>query len=323
LQPHNAHICFCPTTQCPLFAKAKEGNLAKTQNNLNDMSKEFPQIEHLIKSLENLNNLDLGKISYDKVCSIILNEIKLIPKHSRTIQPTTRIYRGRLNNGSLFISEQELSYNPNPESINKFGRFNIPFQQTFYGSLILDKEENIVQTIFGELQNTVNISGDNDIKILTVGTWEAIKEFEITSTLFEETNANNEIEENSNKKEEINLIIDFFSKQIKKANINNDHNNYKITAAYANYALSQIDNCFGIVYHSVENVLLGRNIILKPYAVDNFLNLIKVQLYMIIKGGNGEIRPIEIMYTTDLGNYNSSFKWQFKKEYIDLINNLY
>ena len=105
------------------------------------MNKDFPKKEKLIQSIENLNNIDFEKVSYNKVCSLLLDEIKLLPIHSRTIQPQTSIFRGRFNNGTLFTTEQEISYNPNPSSIKTFGRFNIPFQQAFYGSLILNQEE--------------------------------------------------------------------------------------------------------------------------------------------------------------------------------------
>ena len=287
------------------------------------MALEFPQKENLVKSIEKLNNIDLGSISYEKICSILLDEIKLIPKHSRTIKPRTCIFRGRFNTNKLYSSEQEISYNPNTSSIKQFGRFNIPEQQFFYGSIRLNEDEKIANTIFGELLNMENSLTNNDIKILTIGRWEAIKEFEIISTLFEETDINNEIKNNPDKKEEINLILDFFSKQIKKPNISQIHHNYKITAAYANFALTHIENCFGIVYYSVENVLLGRNIALLPFAVDNFFILKEVKLFMILNWENREIRPIELMFAKDLGIYNSSFRWEFKKEYIDLINNLY
>jgi len=289
------------------------------------MKFKFPEKAELIKSINNLNTIDLEKISYDKILSILCNEIKLLPIHRCTIQKNTPIYRARLNNNKLFISEKDILYIPNTEFITKYQRFNEPYQQIFYGSLTLDEsaKKKLIENIYYEIVNSTIDKEENDVRLITMGRWEAIEKFEIIDTLFEETNIENLKNENPDKIEEIELIVKFYSNLIKKVNTNN--NDYKITAAYSNYAFEQVGapSCHGIVYHGVKTNLTGRNIALTPFAVNNFLKLKEVKLYIIIRKNNTEPKTVELMFVKELGNNNSSFKWEFNKENIDIINKLF
>ncbi len=40
----------------------------------------------------------------------------------------------------------------------------------------------------------------------------------------------------------------------------------------------------------------------------------EVKLYIIIRKNNTELKTVELMFVKELGNYNSSFKWEFNKE---------
>lgn len=279
------------------------------------MAKEFPSRNNLKILIDRLKEVDYEKLSYNKVCSILLNEIKLLPIHERSIKPKTSIFRGRINFGIMFTSESEISYNPDPFSIKKYGRFNTPHQSFFYGSLRLDKNEKINNTIIGELQQTVINNSGYYMMLITIGRWEVLEEFKIISTLFEEADLNNEFANHPENREETILIVNFFADQIKKQNESHNHNNYKLTAAYANYLLTQKKECHGILYHSVNNVAFGRNILLKPSAVDIFMELREVKLFMVnFKDGN-ILKVLEIMNVKDFGFLNSSFKWKFNNDF--------
>jgi hypothetical protein len=269
----------------------------------------LPKRVQLDETIELLEKIDLSKISYEKICSILSNDIRLMPIDRMVIKKGTNIFRGRINKGSLFSSESEISYNPFPESIKEYGRFNIPNQQVFYGLILLPENEKelISQSIYCEIKN--NSKTKNEVFLLTIGRWEVIKDFDITTTLFEDSNIVELIKKYPDKIYEIERIINFYSQHIKKAISRDNHNQYKLTAANANDIFTHVKNCHGIVYHSVETALKGRNVALLPEAIDSFCELKETRLYLAIEKEGFQPFFKEIMRANELGELCSSFKW--------------
>lgn len=283
----------------------------------------FPDFEKLRLTLEKLKDTDFSKISYQKIISIIKNEIVIIPISIAKIHEGYSIYRARINNNDeIFTSENEISYRTDYQNLNKYGRANIPHQSMFYGAFQSTEVEYPRIVNLFELSELFRNPNDLDGEVtLTIGKWRIKKEFQAIEMVFSKGNVQNnediknafEYQRNLMVKaypEQINQIekvLEYFSDEFAKKEINN-HFDYMITAGYTNLALGQNGYLQGVTYPSVRMDYKANNIAIFPETVEHFLELEMVSMFKVYKKGK-EAFMDNIAIAVDLGNYNSNFKW--------------
>lgn len=283
----------------------------------------FPDNKQLKESIQRFKNLDFSKISYQKIVFSLLKDIVVIPVSIAKIHEGYPIFRARINrDGEIFSSESEISYRTDYKNITEYGRANIPHQSMFYGAIESAevKHPRIVNLFeLSELFRTPN-EKDGEV-IMTAGKWRIKKEFQVIEMVFNKANIelNPDIKkafeyqrdlmlkDHPEQIEQIENVLEFFSDEFAKRDIKGDFD-YKISAAYMNMVLSQHNELHGITYPSVRMDSKANNIALFPESVENLLELEMVGMFKIIKKGKHSTME-NIAIATDLGNYNTNFKW--------------
>ena len=283
----------------------------------------LPSLEEINEIISEIKNADFSKLGYNK----LINKIKsliFIPFVTAKLNKGYHIERGRINEiNEIFSSEKDLSYRTDYNNITKYGRANIPNTSLFYGAIESDVIKhprliNLLETseIFRNLEHAIE---DADF-IMTVGKWEIIQEFEIVEVVFDENSIKNSEEvrksyefhydkmkkELPNYVEQFELILKFFSNQFAKKEIITNFD-YMVSAAYSNLAI-EWENHKGIKYPSVKTDYQGHNIVLSPFAVENYLKLVIAAMFKVEKRGK-ETTVIPIKLCTEFGHMNTNFKW--------------
>jgi len=287
------------------------------------MCLDIPNKIELVNTINHINNVDLEKVSYERIYSAILNEIRYVPVEKRNISTGTLICRGRVNKGNFFCSEKEITYNCDVFNIKKFGRMNTPYQTLFYGSIATEAIINPEVIALFEISNFLPDINSTGAEIITVGIWRVKDDIKIIDTSFRLEDIEKLKEKYSKKTEEIDLIVNLFSKNLKrkKSDVPN-HNYYKISAAYSNFIFEKFPDYAGITYPSIKTDMKGYNIVMLPEVADNNLELIYVKVFQIIKVKADSIYD-EFMFAKNLGIYNTDFKWEFTNQYSKLVESTY
>ena len=288
---------------------------------------EFPELPSVadIKSLiAEFESADLENVSFNKL-SVQLRKLKWIPFLTAKLNKDYHIERARINRPEeIFYSEKDISYRNDYENIKTYGRANVKHQSLFYGAIESDvirhpRLINLLETsqIF---RNLDKVKIDNADFVMTLGKWRIKQDIEVVEIVF---NADSIKNSNDVKKsyeyhlqrltkkhpenlEQFKLILEFFSNQFAKKDIQKD-TDYMISAAYADFAMNW-NNFPGLKYPSVKSDYQGHNIVLTPTAVEQFLELEIAAMFRVTKNGkNSLISPIK--HAIDFGPQNSAFVW--------------
>ncbi len=283
----------------------------------------FPDNEKLENSIKDLKSVDLSKLTYQKIIYALIKDIVVIPVTIAKIHEGYPIYRARINkNGEIFTSEKDISYRTDFENITSYGRANIPHQSMFYGAIESSEIEYPRIVNLFELSELFREPNDNDGEvIMTVGKWRIKKEFQVIEMVFNKHNIENnpDIKKSYEYQKELMLgdhpkqikqienVLEFFSDEFAKKDIKGDFD-YKISTAYMNLVLNQRNDLHGITYPSVRTDNKANNIAIFPDSTEQFLELEMVGMFRITKKGKRSFMD-NLAVSTDLGKYNSDFKW--------------
>lgn len=285
---------------------------------------ELPSVKEIKSLIAEYENADLENVSFNKL-SVQLRRLKWIPFLTAKLHKGYHIERARINRpDEIFYSESEISYRNDYENIRSYGRANVKHQSLFYGAIESDVIKhprliNLIETsqIF---RNLDKIKVDRADFIMTLGKWRIKQEIEVVEMVFNQSSIENSedvkksyehhlknlAKEHPENLEQFKLILEFFSNQFAKKEIEKD-SDYMISAAYADFAMTW-NNFSGLKYPSVKSDYQGHNIVLTPAAVEQFLELEIAAMFRVTKDGeNSLISPIK--HATDFGQLNSNFKW--------------
>lgn len=293
---------------------------------------ELPSVEEIKALISEYENADLNNVSFNKL-SVQLRRLKWIPFLTAKLHQDYHIERGRINRpDEVFYSEKDISYRNDYENIRTYGRANVKHQSLFYGAIESDVIKhprliNLIETsqIF---RNLDKVKVDKADFIMTLGKWRIKQDIEVVEMVFNENSIKNSkdvqksyehhlerlTKEHPENLEQFKLILEFFSNQFAKKEIEND-TDYMISAAYADFAMTW-NNFPGLKYPSVKSDYQGHNVVLTPAAVEQFLELEIAAMFRVTKNGeNSLISPVK--HATEFGPLNSNFKWvdYERKEY--------
>ena len=299
----------------------------------------------ILKSIEELGNLDLKKLHYDdlvKCLQFFINGKNLKPTKSEkmpfyyiTFHKNFLLFRGRLNDdyNVPFNSEKEISYRQDLCNIKSYGRANKKHKAMWYGAYNTPKNSYIA-TIFGELKEWKDWEKhDGNCYSFTVGEWEVTEDIELVHVLMEDDPKFEEFKKhiikkvkNANNSKKIIDITKFMAKEFSKRVDDCKDYNYKISAAFTEIIL-EYDRLHGIIYPTIQSEnsktnKRGMNIALTPQAVDDCLQLKKVYCYGFCNEKmtkDYDIYRDPKMTSCDLGLNNSNFNWE---KNINCRNNL-
>ncbi|MBL4898606.1 MAG: hypothetical protein JKX76_03040 [Colwellia sp.] len=284
----------------------------------------------MIKSIdtftEKLNNLDLTRVSYDKLMGLFKfgkYGFDKIPFTTAIVKKDGYIERGRINyNGEIFYSEKEISYRTDRKEISEYGRANIPGVSRFYGAFPSTEVKYARITLFAELCKEFQVEPVQDMDTtMTIGRWRIKEDFEVAEIVFsKEYLKNPETQVSLNKwmdlineknsefsKEEYKKLLIFFSERFAKKDISH-HEEYKLSCAYTDMALYGA-GLHGVSYPSSKTKYLSNNIVLPVETVEKFLDLEIIAMFRLkVKNGKGAVVPIAICEKR--GDFNTSFKWE-------------
>jgi len=283
----------------------------------------LPSKENLLQIISDLKGVDLSKISYNRIINILMTDLKSIPYTRAKLKAGYHIERARINKtGEIFCSEEEISYREDYQNITEFGRANTPGMSLFYGTIASDhikypRITNLLET--SELfRNSNNESGEF---VMTVGKWRIKEDFEVAEIIFNRNCAEKipyvkkayehhykDLKEDfPNRIDDIMFVLEFFSDEFSKKEIKS-HNDYKISAAYAEIAIF-LKGLNGVVYPSVRTDYQGTNVALAIPAVEKYLDLEMAAMFRIYKNEKKSVMD-NICIATDLGQLKSNFKWE-------------
>lgn len=248
----------------------------------------------------------LTEISYDKIVDLLSNGIKGIPFPIAKLHKEYFIDRVRKNeNNKLYKHIDELSYIKDTyviqNKLTKYGRANLPHQVMFYGALKTPYIQHERLTAIAESSDFFRNTQEKQFgkEYYTLSRWRIKEELVGVEIVFsDDALKNNEyirksyekqkqsLEELELTKQEKDFYLEFlrfisnqFSKRV------NNYEEYKISVAYANIALSKPYINF-IVYPSVQTEYQGENIVLKPEIVDKYLEPIICSTHILYKDTN-------------------------------------
>jgi hypothetical protein len=248
-----------------------------------------------INALEQLKRFskNLKSISYEKIYSLLYNDIRYIPLTLKKIDKKVSIERARPNIGQeLFKNINELGCIKDEktirEKIKNYGRANKKKQAMFYGTLETPAIQKPRFTAIAEISNLFRTPNLNlnclEEEFFTISRWETQKEINVCEFVFSEYAIKNNSEINLSFQKhlkhlqelnipeiEINFHINFLkfiSEEFAKK-VSNPYE-YKITAAFSNLILSN-PNLSGIIYPSVQTEYYGLNIALKPEVAEELI----------------------------------------------------
>lgn len=243
--------------------------------------------EELQTLLQKLKGMDLSKVPYNEIISIV-NTAMVLPVLLTEIREGNYIERIRINKkDQIFTSKKELSYRTDPENINTFGRANSPGSAMFYGAVISSPIQLPRIVALAETEELLRSKDkgrvDKDI-IMTVSRWQITKNMRLAEIVFKKDRIKStpEIEKAylfhlkafreqmaEDEVQKLISILEFYSEEFAKSDIITD-TDYKISAAYAESAFKN-DMVQGIIYPSVRTEYEGSNVALLPATVDDHL----------------------------------------------------
>jgi len=270
----------------------------------------------------------LHEIEYDDIKTLIRESIRFIPVTTAKLHKGESIDRVRLNGKvDFFKSQSQLSYISDQDIIDKylteFGRANKPHEPLFYGALRSTQiQQNRLTAYFETSQmihdkDSINLTGE----LFTVSRWEVQNELIIAEIVFSDdalaTNPdtlysfNNQIAQlkESEHREialrQLQLFSNEYSREVKS------HHDYKISVAYSDLLLNEY-GVDAIAFPSVKSGYQGQNIVFKPEAVNNHLELKIVSTHRMHKNKMNSFMN-NYHHTTNFGKDNSNFTWDLTK----------
>jgi hypothetical protein len=275
----------------------------------------------IIEFIDLMKKVDLAKLSYNKILSVIRdNEIQL-PYLTAMIKKGAPIERGRIHkdNELFFTSEFDISYRTDVGNIDKFNRASKPHTSRFYGALPGQDVQMARIVLFSELDEKFRNNERSDYSSkMTIGRWIVQEDFEVADIVFSDSFKNSQhirdkynfwVEKLKGHKigeENYQKLLKFFSDEFAKQKIIT-HHDYKLSTAYADMAIYAND-FNGVLYPSVRTDYMGINIVLTDRAVEKYLKLEKVCVFKYIVENNRSMLIPE-MYSDDLGPLNTRFNW--------------
>ncbi|NCI51390.1 hypothetical protein GWC95_15785 [Sediminibacterium roseum] len=234
----------------------------------------------------------LEHVPYDEIMSLLKDSVRKIPLSLAKLPAGTNIDRARQNKGEALYTSvyDELSYIRNQNVIDNFlteyGRANKPHQPMFYGALESTLVGTQRVTAIGEVsalfqnRNGVSLNGE----LYTISRWRNTVELTVVEIVFAQKaiDTNPDIKKAFEKQTAFAAAlnepdIDFFQEFLifiseEFAREKKTHNDYKISTAYTELALSNPE-VQGITYPSVQLDLWGQNIVFSPAIVDQYLEI--------------------------------------------------
>lgn len=285
---------------------------------------ELPSVDEIKKLIVEYETADLEKVSFNKL-SVQLRKLKWIPILTAKLNKGYHIERARINRPEeIFYSEADISYRNDYENIKTYGRANMKHQSLFYGAIESDVIKhprliNLLETsqIFRDLDK---IKVDKADFVMTVGKWRIKEDIEVAEMVFNKDSIKNSkdveksfkyhqenlAKEHPENLEQFLLILEFFSNQFARKDINKN-TDYMISAAFTDFVINW-KGLPGLKYPSVKSDYIGHNIVLTPVVVEQFLELEIAAMFRITKNGeNSLVSPIK--HATEFGPLNSNFKW--------------
>ncbi len=234
-------------------------------------SKELDNFIELLQSARDNNTIE----SYIYIKNI-LNSVEfpipfaIYPKGSKFVR--SRIHR---NNETFFKKIKDISYRTDIQNIKSFGRASEPGQSIFYCA---DDD----WLAYAETSPIVRKQEEKTFEYITTGLWISTEDIFAVSLL---TNDNirgqhtgidnlsksfenlieNQADENAYV---VSQLFQFLSKEFSKL-ANDNSNNYKITAAFANYIFDSVEQADCILYPSTIYPIKGFNFAFEPKTVEN------------------------------------------------------
>jgi len=291
--------------------------------NTKDFSK-LPSVNELKEIISSIKEADLSMVSYNKLVNA-LTSLQFVPFVTAKLKKGHSIERARINKpNEIFTTESQISYRTDYSNIKTYGRANVPHFSLFYGAFESDvikhpRFVNLLETseIFRNLEKNEVTNADF---IMTVGKWVIQEDIEIVEVVFDENSIQNSADikrsyefhlekltkEHPEHKEQFELILQFFSNQFAKKEINS-HYDYMISAAYTDMAINWRAHK-GLTYPSIKTDYQGHNVVLTPFVVDKYLKLEIAAMFRVQKNGKQSmISPLK--HCTDFGPLNTNFKW--------------
>jgi hypothetical protein len=261
--------------------------------------KDLTQIRIALSKLKivDLNSLD----AYLSIQNIIRKDIEQFLLPRKIFEPGLKLYRSRNNQDGLFQTIDDLSNRMGLENITEFGRANEPNQSIFYAADVRITAISETNEIFRE-ENCRN----TDISI-TTSQWVTIKDLDLTlivgNSIAKEKNdliksyaidimsLVNDICGNDSDK--VFEILSFISEEF-AFNARNNHNNYKISCAFAQLIYENSD---GLLYPSLQREFEGLNFAIKPESVKEKLRFVCAVHDKFRKMGSNNYKHVETTKT--------------------------
>jgi hypothetical protein len=280
------------------------------------------------KLISDFRAADRDGISVQKMVSF-LTSFPFLPHCEGFLYPGTLIGRARINSGpSLFCSEKELSYHPKADECKRYGRASTPLRAVFYGSIMAGLVEDRVLTLMSEVAEVFKNGADGKYDMpseffLTVGTWSVTEKITVAEMVYAQRfiNASPEIRKafehfmrsfagkiGGNELEATTAILEFICEEFANPHVAR-HEDYVVSAAYAQMLLETTPRVQGILYPSVRSDARGFNVALYPYTVERSLVLIEAAYCRVSEAHTP--RPVfqVLKIASDLGPVNSRFTW--------------
>ncbi|MFT3911940.1 MAG: hypothetical protein QM737_21120 [Ferruginibacter sp.] len=272
--------------------------------------------EIIEEKLNELAEMDFNEMnSYEKIKSNVRFLMSNIDLYATIIPAGVLLYRCRINNEiDFFKSVSALSYNPNIDSIKKFGRANEPMQSIFYSAFHIPTA--IHETLY-------NYSDYEETQTITVGIWKCI----LNIPLLDIGGYINGYES-----ENTSVVLSFFNQYFSLLEVNENNTLYKLSAAVANYIYPITG---GIIYDSFKrrylkiindhtpdekdlypNKYIGErkvtiedyfnsNVAILPNLVNKYLRFCGAERHTFKKIAPFEFKQCEIRKTNNIDEYNN------------------
>ena len=264
-------------------------------NNIkNDFENGFMPLDRAIKFIDEFKNLDLENIEFDVLKQLTIKYFPFIPMFPITVPYGSLLYRARAIPYNQPTYDKLADFKPPGKQYqkNEFGRANKPYQTLFYCSTEMKVAAMEVCQDYKNIRNP-----QFEVGWVVIGVWKVIdycglllsnlcfsddalsNRKDVQSELL---SYQNQMKQNSQKHplpentiKVTELLLKFFSEEFSKNKINN-HNDYKLSTAYADRLFSNKNvNIFdGLRYPSVPMKYLGDNIVLSENSYKNKLELV-------------------------------------------------
>mgnify|MGYP006439189585 CR=1 FL=1 len=272
------------------------------------------EVQILIERLKELKAENSSE-SYTHIKNILSNQILPIPlvthKPYRIIR--TRSHR---EGKKLFEKIDDLTFRKDILNINHFGRANEPGQGLFYCNDNLNEE-----TGFSESMNVFRNNPDSKNEMITIGTWDVIRELNLAvilpsdykkvdnSLLNSAKESYNVLDDGSSNFQQLKVMLEFIANEF-TLDKEKDNSNYKISCAFVNYIKDQFPDLDGVVYASVKSALKGENIVLWQDVAENYLKLIGARKRTFKLMSNKNFFETEYCDTEQIDYEKGTIRWK-------------